>query len=143
YADPTVTSEHAGQRILAILAQGAGPLNGGAGTIAGGSFGTGGGDDFVQAASDALVIRAGLAIDKPHPGARDIQGMGLPEIVRACVSRSGRTLGSQSRGEMVRAAMSTSDFPAILENTLGKALRIGFEAEPSTFEAWTRQVTVP
>jgi ATP-dependent protease ClpP protease subunit len=144
-ADPHVTAEDAGQRILRMLAQDVGPLNGGSGmphlvASAGGSRQ----DDFVQAASDALAIRAGVRIDKPHPGTRDVQGMGLSEIVRACVTRSGRGgFGHESHGAMVRAALSTSDFPAILENTLGKALRTGFEAEPATFEAWTRKVMVP
>jgi ATP-dependent Clp endopeptidase proteolytic subunit ClpP len=143
-ADPQVTAEDAGQRILRLLAQGAGPLNGGAAVshvVA--TAGGGRQDDFVQAASDALAIRAGVRIEKPHPGTRDVQGMGLAEIVRACVMRSGRGFGNESHGAMVRAAMSTSDFPAILENTLGKALRTGFETEPATFEAWTRKVMVP
>jgi hypothetical protein len=43
---------------------------------------------------------------------------------------------------MIKAAMTTSDFPLILENALGKMLRAGFENEPRSHEAWTRFVTV-
>src|SRR5581483_1208148 len=99
--------------------------------------------DFVAAVSDALAIRAGIQIAKPHPGMRDVQGMSLSEIVRVCVGRAGKVLDSMRPGrDIIRAAMSTSDFPAILENSLGKALRTGFEAEPRTFEAWTSKATV-
>ncbi|GGA70664.1 hypothetical protein GCM10011521_05940 [Arenimonas soli] len=104
------------------------------------------GSDFVLAVSDAMLIRAGIAVEKPHAGARDVMGMGLQEVMRNCVARSGgqgNWAGGDSRRSFVRAALSTSDFPAILENSLGKALRTGYEAEPATFEAWTRKVLVP
>lgn len=139
-SDPKVTAEQFGQRVLAELARGRGPLNGG-GYVASGKQG---GDDFVAAASDALAIRAGIRVATPHPGWRDVSGMGLPDILRACASRSGRVdLGGQNRGALVQAAMTTSDFPAILSGTLGKALRAGFDAEPATYEAWTRKILVP
>lgn len=160
-SDPTVTPEEYGQRVLGILGRDCEPL-GGAVRIDGygrhvvngvpdgslsirASGGHAAGGDFARAACDALAIRAGIKVDKPHPGTRDVQGMTLSEIMHACVRRSGRSvdLGAGSGGGLVRAALSTSDFPAILENSLGKALRSGFEAEPATFEAWTRKVMVP
>jgi ATP-dependent Clp endopeptidase proteolytic subunit ClpP len=145
-ADPTVTAAAYGHAVLAMLGRDCVPL--GDYSYAAGMHASGGqpaGGDFAQAASDALAIRAGIKVEKPHPGARDVQGMGLSEIMQACIRRSGnsRGLGEQSRGGLVRAALSTSDFPAILENTLGKSLRAGFATEPATFQAWTRQVLVP
>ncbi|EFF49132.1 conserved hypothetical protein [Xanthomonas citri pv. aurantifolii str. ICPB 10535] len=121
------------------------PLNGYAGVDPTRRSTSAGAGDFVSAASDALVIRAGVRIESPHPGVREIQGMALSDIMRASLSRSGRAdaFGANTRGDLVRAAMSTSDFPAILENTLGKALRAGYAAEPATYENWTRRVLVP
>lgn len=146
-ADPNETASNFGQRVLQELARGRGPLGGYAqmGEHAAMPAASGRASDFVSAASDSLVIRAGLTIDKPHPGARDIQGMDLEEIMRICASRSGQRaeFSGGGRKAMIKAVMTTSDFPAILENTLGKALRVGFEAEPATFEAWTRKVLVP
>ena len=159
-ADPSVTIEAFGQRMLAMMAVGREPLGGAMSidnfgrTLINGrlapeytpsaSGGYPAGDDFAQAASDALAIRAGIRVEKAHPGARDVQGMGLTEIMQACVRRSGRGgFGDRTGGGLVRAALATSDFPAILENTLGKALRAGFEIEPATYESWTRKVTVP
>lgn len=143
--DPAVTLESFNQQFMMLSAQGRGPL-GGAATIDAAARTGVGGSDFVQAAADALAIQSGVKIENPHPGARDVAGMGLRGIVRACVQRGGRDgeLGmNASHGTMVKAALSTGDFPLILSNTLGKVLRAGFETEPSTHEAWTRQVLVP
>ena len=159
-ADPSVTIEAFGQHMLSLMAADQGPLGGAVsvdgygrtvinGRVTDGytpsaSGGYPAGNDFAQAAGDALAIRAGIKVEKPHPGARDVQGMGLTDIMQACVRRGGRGgFGDRSGGGLVRAALTTSDFPAILENALGKALRGGFETEPATFEAWTRKVLVP
>lgn len=158
--DPKITPEAFGHQLLAHLGRGVEPLGGAVRIAADGittlingvpadnvrvSGGTPTGGDFVAAASDSLAIRAGIRIDKPHPGVRDVRGMGLAEIVRACVTRSGRgsDFGGNSHRALIKAALSTSDFPAILENTLNKALRAGYEVEPATYTAWTRFVTVP
>lgn len=151
-ADPKVTTDAFGQQVMAAIG-----LNSGATPTSGiGEFNAGlhsssylpatpkgRGDDFVAAASDVLAMRAGIQIARPHPGTRDVAGMSMSDIISACISRSGSNAGwSSSRGGQFRAAMSTSDFPAILENTLGKALRVGYEAEPATYAAWTRLVHV-
>lgn len=141
-ADPSITVDGYRAKVLALLGRDSTPVAGSRMAIEASDHAA---PDFVAAVGDALAIRAGISVPKPHPGARDVQGMTLGEIMRVCVSRNGRTLdiGAPSRKSTVKAAMSTSDFPAILENSLGKALRAGFEAEPSTFTAWTHKITVP
>lgn len=151
-ADPKITTEAFGQQVLAAIGSNSAPTpTGGTREINAGLHSSiyvpatpkGRGDDFVAAASDAIAMRAGIQIAKPHPAARDVLGMSMSEIISACISRSGSNAGwSSSRGGQFRAAMSTSDFPAILENSLGKALRVGYEAEPATHAAWTRLVHV-
>lgn len=141
--DEEMTPEAAGQRLLAMLGSDTTPtfrarLDG----MPHVSGGEPAGGDFAAAATDAVVLQAGISIDKPHAGARDIAGLGLHGIIRACAQRAGRN-GAMSIGEAIRAALSTSDFPAILENALGKVLRRGYEAEPFTAAAWTRLVMVP
>lgn len=139
-ADPRLSVDSFRAKVLALLGADATPC----GMPRAFETGAANGNDFVAAASDAMVIRAGINVQHPHPGARDVQGMSVAELMRVCLSRSGRTLdiGASSQKHLVKAAMSTSDFPAILENSFGKSLRSGFEAEPSTFEAWTRRVLV-
>lgn len=139
-ADPRVTLDDFRVEVLRLLGRDTTPCGGAVGRVSGGN----GAGDFVAAASDALAIRAGVKLTKMHPGAQDVQGMTLMDIARASMSRAGRGFdtATQSRGALIKAAMTTSDFPAILENTLNKSLRTGFEAEPKTFEAWSRGVTV-
>ncbi len=102
----------------------------------------GSGYDFRDAAVDALLIRAGISVPDKHPGAHDVLGMSLHEIARASLSHSGRREGYLSGSKLVRAAMTTSDFPAILENALGKAIRRGYETEPASHRSWVRVQTV-
>jgi hypothetical protein len=98
------------------------------------------GREFRQAAVDALVMRAGIAVPKAHPAARDLPGSVL-ELARIVCSRHGlRTPGSNER--LVRNAMTTSDFPLILADAAGKALRMGFEEDPGSHRTWVRVVGV-
>lgn len=138
-ADPTLTTADAGHRILRALGAGVEPVGGGFDTLA--TKANPG--DFLEAAADALLIRAGLRVASPHPAARDLHGMSLADLARTCVSRSGRTLlGRDSIDSLVRAAHGTSDFPLLLANSANKALQMGFEAEPASHRAWVRTVEV-
>lgn len=101
------------------------------------------GSDFRAAAADALAIRAGARIGKPHAGAADLRAATVADIARACLSRAGQSPGNLSRPDLIRAALSTSDFPGILANSLGKMLRAGYEAEPASHRAWVKTTHVP
>lgn len=101
------------------------------------------GNDFRSAAADALAIRAGAKIAKPHAGAADLRGSSVADIARACLSRSGKSHGNLSRVDLIRAALTTSDFPGILSNSLGKMLRAGYESEPASHRAWVKMTNVP
>lgn len=102
------------------------------------------GNDFCAAASDALAIRAGVSIAKPHAGAADLRNSSIADIARACLSRAGKSHAHFSRAELIRAAsQTTSDFPSLLANSLGKMLRAGFESEPASHRAWVRTSNVP
>lgn len=98
-------------------------------------------EDFRQAAADAMLLRSGIAPSVTHPGARDIAGSVL-EVARVCVGRSGRTVRGGSPELLLRAAMTTSDFPLILADSLGKAIRHGYEVEPASHRAWVRVAPV-
>lgn len=100
------------------------------------------GHDFCVAAADALAMRAGARVVKPHPGAADLQGSSVADIARACLSRAGRSHGNLSRADLIRAALSTSDFPGILSNSLGKMLRAGYESEQASHRAWVKLTKV-
>lgn len=92
--------------------------------------------DFIAASSDALLLRSGVRIAEPHAAARDFRGMSVLDMAAACVQRSGRWLSGETPQGILRRAMSTSDFPALLGDTLGKALRNGMENEQATHRVW-------
>lgn len=136
--DTSMTAEQFGLQVLAAIGRHASPVNGG-GTSA--DYGnTSGGADFVNGAADALLIRAGVRLNAPHAAARDFRHVPVVELARASLSRAGRPLrlGNDSPEAVVRAALSTSDFPLILENALGKAIRKGMEAPAVSHRTWCR-----
>lgn len=102
-------------------------------------------EDFRAAAIDALLLRAGIRVEKPHAAARDVSAS-VYDLARVCLSRSGKSasrwFGGEARGpELIkRAGATTSDFPAILEGALHASIRSGYESEPSTHRAWVRVV---
>jgi len=92
--------------------------------------------DFRAASVDALLVRAGVPLAKPHPAARDVSGSVL-DIARTCVSRSGRSV-PVGKEDLLKRALSTSDFPLILANSMHAAVRNGYEVEPASHRAWVR-----
>jgi len=137
--DPAVTPEVFGKRLLARMAEGREPLNGG-GRVS--SMGGGLGGDFVNAAADALAMRSGIRVANPHAGSRDFMTMDVGEIARACLTRAGRNARELDRVGAVRAALTTSDFPALLGAALSKSLRVGYEDEVQSHTLWANFVQV-
>jgi HK97 family phage prohead protease len=99
------------------------------------------GPDFRAAASDALLLRAGLPVKQPHPAAADVGG-NLYDIARTCISRAGQTVHGSSPAALMSRAMATGDFPLILADVTHKALRRGYEDEPASHRQWVRAVPV-
>lgn len=141
--DTRCTIDVARARFLeAIAGTQVGPLGGFGGVVPGAPRG----GDFMAAATDALCMRSGIRIEKPHAAAADVSRMSLVEIARTCLNTSGRRAGLQFGNEpsrVIKAALTTSDFPLLLENVLGKSLRAGFEQEASSHTLWTKSSTVP
>lgn len=103
--------------------------------------------DFRSAAVDAILMRAGISVQKPHAAARDVSAS-VHDLARMCLSRAGKSasrwFGGEARGgELLKRAMSTSDFPLILAGALRASVRNGYEAEPASHRAWVRAVQVP
>jgi ATP-dependent protease ClpP protease subunit len=150
--DPAVTAEAFGLRILSELGRDCQPLAGiprgidypAAPAPNRGSHARDSGTpiDFVQAASDALAMRAGIRIANPHPASRDLRAMSVVSIARACLSRAGRSNTHLEPAAAIQAALTTSDFPGILQNTMGKSLRVGFATEPASHTLWVKPSTV-
>lgn len=96
-------------------------------------------DDFTQAAADALLIRSGMRVLKPHRDAASLTGLSVFDMASRILGRAGLSVPSN---KIITRAMGTSDFPALLENVLHKALRLGSESEAATHRQWCRVTPV-
>ena len=105
---------------------------------------------YRDAATTAIMHRAGVLQGDIDAGARELRGLKLPQIARNILERSGRSTGAMSDVAVVSEAltgragmMTTSDLPAILANVANKTLRQAYESTPRSFVAWARRTTVP
>lgn len=103
-------------------------------------------EDFRRAAIDSLLIRSGIPVAKPHAAARDVSAS-VYDLARTSLSRAGksasRMFGGEARGpELVKRALTTTDFPLILSGALHASVRNGYETEPASHRAWVRAVPV-
>jgi ATP-dependent Clp endopeptidase proteolytic subunit ClpP len=105
--------------------------------------------EFMGAAIDALLLRNQIRPKLLHPAARDLMHMSLTDMARTMVSQAGGTIHrglfgvkSETTHDVIKAALTTSDFPLLLENVASKALMSGYDSEPATHRAWVRQTDV-
>lgn len=102
-------------------------------------------DKFRAAAGDALVMRAGISIEKPAEGARELMGMSLRDLAIECLAADGQTgLNRRSADELYNMATRqffnpTAAFPAILDNAINKAYVEGHKKVAVTFDQWTKK----
>lgn len=105
-------------------------------------------DKFRAAAGDALVMRSGIAVERPADGARELMGMSLRDLAIECMAAEGMTgLNRKSSEELYSMAMRqffnpTAAFPAILDNAINKAYVEGHKKVAVTFDQWTKKGTL-
>lgn len=100
--------------------------------------------EFIAAATAGQLARVNPRKNVARAGsdAWDFSQMSLRELARHCCARNGLPQG-ESSSKMVARALSTSDFPAILENIAVKSLRDAYELAPRTFVLLGRQTGMP
>lgn len=104
------------------------------------------GDKFVKAASDALLMRSGIDLEKPAEGAGELRSLSLRDIAIECLNLSGEG-GSYSRmssDELYSVLQRqfynpTAAFPSMLDNTINKAYKEGHKTVAVTFDRWTKK----
>lgn len=139
-ADVNCSEQSAGTQLLEMLARGA--------ESAAGNYiptGTGSdrrGADFKEACIHSLLIRAGVRVPNASPLVRDVERMNITAMAESILSMSGQRVSGMARSDIIKAALSTSDFPELLSNTAGKSMTLGYENEPATHAIWTAEKEV-
>ncbi len=103
-------------------------------------------DHFRAAACDAMLMQAGADVENPAPGAEELRGMSVRDLLIETLVRAGEgsptELLRQSRLSLwdtaVRQFFSpTAEFPAILDDAIRKSIVHQYSLVPYTFERWT------
>ena len=98
------------------------------------------GDKFIRAASDALIMRSGVELEKPAEGARELRGLSLRDMAIECLALEGETgLSRMSSDELYTKLQRqfynpTAAFPAMLDQTINKAYVEGHKTVNVTFD---------
>lgn len=104
------------------------------------------GDKYRNAGSDAILLRAGLRIEKPSEGALEMRAMSLRDLAIEALIADGKPHASVLRMDndvLFREALSgTGAFSALLDNTVNKSMKKGYQAANTTFEMFTSKGTL-
>lgn len=105
------------------------------------------GDKFRNAASDALLMRAGIELEKPADGANELRHMSLRDLAIECMKNTESGLSRMSSDEIFNIAQRqffnpTSAFPAMLDNAINKAYVEGHKKVAVTFDRITKKGTL-
>jgi hypothetical protein len=92
-------------------------------------------DKFRAATEDALLLRSGVKVEKPRPGADELRGYSLVEMARMALRYANQNPNGRPL-EMVGRALTTSDFPYLLANVANKSLFEGWNTQEETWQTW-------
>lgn len=110
-------------------------------------------EKFVEGVEEALLVKAGIITDKEKVKiirANEFHSMSLSELPREYLRRAGDSARG-SKLDIVGKALTrdgiishgSSDFANLLQNVANKALQIGYEEAPETWQAWCRVGSLP
>lgn len=94
-----------------------------------------------HATIDGLVLRAGVNLENPAPGANEYRVLSLVDIARETLVGAGVKTRGLSSSRIIKAALQsraaiTSDFSSLLAGTAHKVLRESYDMSPGTYELW-------
>jgi ATP-dependent Clp endopeptidase proteolytic subunit ClpP len=106
-------------------------------------------EKFHDAARDGLLLRAGIQIDKPAPGANEFRGHEMASIIRLSMKRAGADVSQLNSRRAVADAVfnrrfgahTTSDFPYIFRDAANKTLLKAYTEAPATWKPWVNIVS--
>ncbi len=97
------------------------------------------GATMVRAMSDAVFHRMAPGSQLPDTS-RQYRGMGLLRMAEELIGSSGVSTRGMTPHEIAeRALHTTSDFPALMSNAMGRRLRASYEEHEPTYRQWARR----
>lgn len=105
-------------------------------------------DSFRDAATDAILMRAGVDVHNPAEGVERFREMSLRDLAVECMAREGigstASLLRMGRDDLWNTACRqffnpTSAFPAILDNAIRKSIEYRYNHVATTFQLWTKE----
>jgi hypothetical protein len=97
--------------------------------------------NFMARAIDALTLRAGFKADSPTPGYEEFRGYTLRDLARQCLREKGQSEPA-SDSRMVSRALTTTDLPLLLIETINRTLIQGFAEKEESWTKWTGEMSV-
>lgn len=92
----------------------------------------------VRAATrDTLLMRCGIAVEKPAPGADVFQSLPLSMLARELLMRSNQPVSGDIRS-IVGRALTTTDLPMLLVETTRRVLMEAYEKAEETWRDWAQ-----
>lgn len=110
------------------------------------------GDKFRRAATDGLMMRAGVQVESPVEGANEFRAISLRDLAIECLSRDGENAGEllrKSTDEIYTELMQrqyynpSASFPAIMDQTIKKSIVDLYNHVPTTFQEITTKGSLP
>ena len=100
--------------------------------------------------TDGILLRQGIHVENPAPGANDFRNATLQMIAANCLTQedSQRNYYMESGDEVYSALLQrayynpSSAFPAIMDNVIRKSYVEGHKTAPVTFEQFTTRGTL-
>ncbi len=102
-------------------------------------------DKFREAASDAILMRGSLSVEKPAEGARELRGMKLRDLAVECLIRAGRSNAHRlDDDQLFREALTPDNqFTSILSNAVNKSMATAYRTAQTTYQRWTGRGSNP
>ena len=145
FIDNGTTVEQVRTAVIEHMRQASAPVHTGV------SIGDSAEDKFRRAAVDSLLLKAGLQIENPADGARQMIGMRMRDLAIECLQMDGtseRGLNRRNSDELYSLLSRgfynpEAAFPAILDQTIEKAYREGHKKVAVTFDRFTKKGSLP
>jgi len=100
---------------------------------------------FREAASDALLMRAGRTPEKLANGAAELRGLKLRDLAVECLTRAGVANAHRlNDDDLFRQALTPdSAFAGVLNGAVNKSMAVAYRTAQTTYQIWTGRGSNP